>query len=203
MKRISLKSVSPLQNYPVLDLRTKNCFLLPIHPEFHTRLLPDSILNNESMSIVQDVSHTNSIHKVYLTAMHGAARLSQGDNLLIYRTGDGVSPARFRAVVTSVCVVEEIRHIREFSTYEEFHRYCGSYSVFSESELRQFFQTSRYPYIIRFSYNVAMIRRINRGHLLDNFGFRDGVRWGVDPIDPVTMKNVMLQGGVNESLIVD
>lgn len=203
IKRMALTSPDPLINYPMINLRPGRCFLLPIHPEYHTRLLPDSILNNENMSMIQDVSHTNSIHKVYLTAMHGARNLQRGDLLMVYRTGDGVAPARFRAVVTSIGVVEEIKNIQEFSSYEGFYRYCASYSVFSDDELARFYRSGKYPYIIKFSYNVAMRKRITRGDLLDNFGFPDGVRWGIDSVNTDAMRHIMMRGGVDESIIVN
>ncbi|MCZ2221993.1 hypothetical protein NUW87_11590, partial [Corynebacterium pilbarense] len=53
----------------------------------------DSILKNEDpVLLIKDTSHTNSIHKIYLTAMEGTDRLKTGDTLVIYRTAsDGKS----------------------------------------------------------------------------------------------------------------
>ncbi|EKM0809756.1 TPA: hypothetical protein MAA73_005201, partial [Klebsiella pneumoniae] len=115
-------------NYPLVKLQGRN-YLLSIYPAWHTRLFPESKLHNESAGIIADISHTNSIEKVYLTKMHGVASLKPGDNLLIYRTSDGQGPARFRSVATSVCVVQEIKDIHDFLTYEEFKNYCEPYSV--------------------------------------------------------------------------
>ncbi|WP_435966701.1 hypothetical protein [Raoultella ornithinolytica] len=81
------------KNYPMIKMQERN-FLLGIYPKWHTRLFPESILRNENESIIEDVSHTNSIHKVYLTKMHGVPQLRAGDNLLIYRTSDGQGSAR-------------------------------------------------------------------------------------------------------------
>lgn len=122
-------------NYPLVKLQGRN-YLLSIYPAWHTRLFPESKLHNESAGIIADISHTNSIEKVYLTKMHGVASLKPGDNLLIYRTSDGQGPARFRSVATSVCVVQEIKDIHDFLTYEEFKNYCEPYSVFDEDELQ-------------------------------------------------------------------
>jgi hypothetical protein len=81
-----------LSNYPKFTTSNANKYLLAIYPEFHTRLFPDSILNNESFNVIHDVSHTNSIHKVYICVMDVKA-LQRGDLLLIYRTGDGKGAA--------------------------------------------------------------------------------------------------------------
>ncbi|EPC02484.1 hypothetical protein L861_09015 [Litchfieldella anticariensis FP35 = DSM 16096] len=203
LKRIAPAYPDPLMNYPLVDVRPNRNFLLSLYPQWHTRLLPDSILNNEHASVVQDVSHTNSIHKVYLTKMRGTEYLGRGDTLLIYRTSDNAGPARFRSVVTSVCVVEDVRSIREFSDFSEFYRYCEPYSVFSPEELRNFYARQNYPVIIRFSYNLALKRRITRGELIDSFGLNENEYWGFMRLPSDTMKRICIEGGINESLIVD
>nr|WP_300309239.1 GNAT family N-acetyltransferase [Halomonas sp.] len=203
LKKISAEYSDPLMNYPLVDVRPNRNFLLSLYPKWHTRLLPDSILNNEHASIVQDVSHTNSIHKVYLTKMRGTECLRRGDTLLIYRTSDNAGPARYRSVVTSVCMVEEVRSIREFSEFDEFYRYCEPYSVFSSEELRGFYARKNYPVIIRFSYNLALKRRITRGELIDQFGLNEHEYWGFMRLHSETMKRICIEGGINESLIVD
>lgn len=203
VKRIGAFHQDSLLNYPVLDMKSNRCFLLAIYPEFHTRMLPDSILNNESFDVVQDVSHTNSIHKIYLTAMREASAFQRGDVLLIYRTNDFKGPAHYRSVVTSACVVEEVRNIYEFSSFADFRRYCESYSVFDLGELEKFYATKKYPFIVKFSYNIAMKKRITRGHLIDIYQIPVNIRWGVVHLNPQAAKSILINGGVDESLIID
>ncbi|MDQ7735632.1 hypothetical protein QT231_23285 [Halomonas sp. SpR1] len=203
VKRIGAFHSDSLLNYPMLDMKSNRCFLLAIYPEFHTRMLPDSILKNESFDVIQDVSHTNSIHKIYLAAMQGVASFTRGDVLLIYRTNDYKGPAHYRSVVTSACVVEEVRNIHEFSNFTDFRRYCESYSVFDLRELENFYATKRYPFIIKFSYNVAMKKRITRGNLIDEYGMRPKDRWSIVPLVPWVAKSILINGGVDESLIID
>lgn len=201
LKKIQRCHSTPIQDYPILNLISRSAFWLPIYPRYHTRLFPDSILYNENANIVQDVSHTNSIHKIYLTAMFGAQSLHSGDVLIIYRTSDGMGPAYYRAVATSVCVVEEVRNINEFPTYTDFHRYCSSYSVFDENELSFFYSSKKYPYIIKFSYNIALKKRLTRGSLLEN-GWLGESRLGIDPIPSDIALKIMQEGGINENIIV-
>ncbi len=134
-----------IRDYPKFETRGNNKYLMSIYPDYHTRMLPDSILNNESHDLIQDVSHTNSIHKIYLCAMEGTANFRPGDIIVTYRTSDRQGPARYRSVITSVCVVEEYRNIGEFSTLASFLQYAGSYSVFSVDELTRFYRSKRYP----------------------------------------------------------
>ncbi|MDX7783013.1 hypothetical protein SJR90_11760 [Aeromonas caviae] len=188
--------------FPAIKINGRN-FLLAIHPDFHTRLFPDSKLNNESPSIITDVSHTNSIHKVYLTKMSGTDRLKNGDNILIYRMTDGQGPARFRSVATSVCVVEECLNIHSFATYDAFKRYCAPHSVFTEQELSQMYQRKTYPNIIKFTYNFALQHRVIRQEIMDITGYNDSDYWGFMSLSDNHFREILSAGGVNAGFIVN
>ena len=113
------------RDYPLINMSGRK-FLLSLYPQWHTRLLPDSKLHTESPDIVKDVSHTNSIHKVYLAGMKGIEQLRRGDLLLIYRTGDGKGPAHYRAVATSICTVEEAVSYTHLDVYKRQTTSCGA-----------------------------------------------------------------------------
>lgn len=195
------------RNYPLVNFRgdttyQPNIYLLSLYPVWHTRLLPDSILRNEDASIVKDVSPTNSIHKVYLTAMRRVNRLKRGDILFIYRTRDHLGSAYYRALVSSVCVVEEYRHINSFESYTEFERYCAPYSVFSQQELQQFWKTNEYPDIFRFSYNIALPKRVIRKDLLEQVGLSEDKYWGFMPLTSQQAQHILRLGQVNENFVI-
>jgi hypothetical protein len=190
------------ENYPLVRADGRH-FLMALRPEWHTRLLPDSILMNEDTDIIKDVSHTNSVHKVYLTAMKDVDKLQLGDVLVIYRTSDQQGAAYYRSVATSVCVVEEFRNIDSFASEAEFLAYCAPFSVFTDQELRDLYKSRKYPFVIRFTYNIALKRRPNRKVLIEEMGLsRDGY-WGFFPLTKAQFKAIMKKGEVNESLIVD
>ncbi|CAM4108507.1 hypothetical protein BZK40_21120 [Citrobacter portucalensis] len=190
------------KNYPMIKMQERN-FLLGIYPVWHTRLFPESILRNESESIIEDVSYSNSIHKVYLTKMYGVPNLRKGDNLLIYRTSDGQGSAKYRSVATSICVVEEYRNIHEFSSLADFKAYCAPYSVFSDAELNDLYRKKNYPFIVKFSYNFPLKKKIIRQSLMDITGYTDSDYWGFLKLTNDHLTEILKAGGVNESLIVD
>ena len=103
-----------LKDYPFVHRAGKKAWLLAIYPKYHTALLPDSILNNEPAELVEDVSHTNTIHKVYISRLL-LSRFSPGDIVIFYRTNDGKGKAHFRSVVSSICVVEEVKGRKDFA----------------------------------------------------------------------------------------
>lgn len=190
-------------DYPFMSTSNNNQYLLGIYPMFHTRMLPDSILNNETHDIIQDVSHTNSIHKIYICGMQGVENLKMGDQLVIYRTSDGNGPARFRSVVTSIGVVEEYKNLYEFANEAEFLNYCKSYSVFSQAELRKIYKEKRYVHVIRFTYNVAMSKRVIRDTLLEAVGLNEDDYFGFLKLSDQQFKQIAGLGEINASLIVD
>lgn len=191
-----------LRNYPLVKLNKRN-FLLSIYPNWHTRLFPESKLRYENPSNIKDVTHTNSIEKVYLTKMSGTESLRPGDNLLIYRTSDGQGPAKYRSAATSVCVVREVLDIQTFSNFEEFRKYCEPYSVFRTDELEELYKNKNYPIMIRFTYNFPIIKKVIRNDIMRITGYTDTDYWGFLPIQDHHFKEILKLGGVNESFIID
>lgn len=189
-------------DYPYI-YSNANKYLLAIHPEYHTRLFPESILFNESPNIIQDVSHSNSIHKIYISGAYEACKLKRGDILVMYRTGDKQGSAYYRSVVSSVCVVEEVHHISTFPTEESYLQYCGKFSVFEDNELSKFYREKRYPYVIRFTYNMALPKRINRKQLLDNGVIGDQTRIVLEPISNEQFSSILRLSQADESFIIN
>lgn len=191
-----------LKDYPVVQTECKDIYGLSIRPEFHTKLFSDSILKNESVDILKDVSHTNSIHKIYICAMKGVQNFKHGDILLIYRTSDGQGAARYRSVLTSICVVEEVLNINNFDSEDKFLKYCEPYSIFSVDELRRFYRTKKYPSIIKMTYNAAFKKRVTNGQLIDEFRITPEY-WGIFSVTYEQFKKIIRAGEVDESIIID
>jgi hypothetical protein len=194
-----------LTDYPRFGISNRRSALLSIYPDWHTRLFPDSKLKTEAPDIVRDVSHTNSIHKVYLCAMDGVLTLGPGDLVVIYRTKDqrSTAPAHYTSVVTSVCVVEETRRLGSFATADEFLAYARPYSVFTESELTSLWKTRRYPNIIRFTYNAAFPHRVTRAELLETVGLAADAYFGFLPLTTDQLRHILVLGKINENLIIN
>lgn len=201
-RRIDAVQNDVVLDYPLVKVSKARKYLLAIYPEFHTRLLPDSILNNEHIDILKDVSHTNSIHKVYICFMDVGV-LKRGDALITYRTSDGQGPARFRSVVTSLCVVEEVQSRYQFKDFQHFVEYCAPHSVFSRRELHTWWnKRTTNLYTIRFTYNAAFTRRITRGILLDDVGLSEKDRWGFLPLTDTQFQRILELGEISESIVV-
>lgn len=190
------------KDYPYINTNAHK-YLLAIHPAYHTRLFPESKLFHESLDIILDVSHSNSIHKVYISKAKGANKLKRGDILVMYRTSDDQSSAYFRSVVSSVCIVESVRHISEFKSLDEYLDYCLKFSVFNKEELTKFYHQKYYEYVIRFTYNIALPKRLNRKTLLDNNIIEDHNRIVLYPLSDNQFNKIIELSNTNESFIIN
>lgn len=201
LKNLSINEIDFKQNYPKININS-NTYLLSIYPQYHTRLFPDSILNNEARDIVEDVSHTNSIEKVYISKIDKVKGLQPGDLLVMYRTNDGQGAARFRSVATSICVVNDVKTNKDFARFEDYKQFCKNYSIFSDAELLTFYRSQYTNYAIRMTYNVALSKRITRHDLIGKVGLDESEYWGFLKVTKEQLEDIMNEGSVSEGYII-
>lgn len=193
-----------LKDYPLLTTTGKRKFLLSIHPEYHTKMFPDSILKNEEgvkYDLIKDVAHTNSIHKIYVTSMDGVAQLESGDLIAIYRTKDDAGPARYRSVITSICQIEEVKTNTDFATVEDFLAYANYYSIFDSNVLEQWYGKKNIT-ILKMTYNVALTKRVTNGYMVDELKIAPKY-WGFFQLTDEQFEAILKKGEVDESVIIN
>lgn len=202
IRKLKALNASVNESFPLIKLNGRAKYLLGIYPMYHSRLFPDSLLNSESYDIIQDVSHTNSIHKIYISFMD-LSRLNTGDQIVIYRTSDNQGPARYRSVATSICTVEEIKTKADFGNVSDYLNYCKDYSVFDQAELTSFFNNNRILSVIKMTYNAAFSKRLTRGQLIEEVGLDGAERWSILRLSDDQFIDILNRGEVSESIIID
>jgi len=186
------------QCYPFIS-RNQECYIVPIYPDYHTELFPDSILNTESPEeFVEDFPHRNCINKVYISrAIEPYPKI--GDILVFYRTG-----GYYKSVVTTIGVVQELQF--DFKNEEDFILYCRKSSVYPENKLREMWRhSSKRPFAIRFLYTYSFPHRINMKELID-LGVLSGVNDAPRGFKPITKEqfNIILRATKSDdSFIID
>ena len=140
----AIKPSNIKHSYPFISNKGRK-FIVPIYPEYHTELLPDSILTNEQKKdFVNNKAHRNALHKVYIS--RGVNRdLKKGDIIVFYRTG-----GRYKSVVTTIGIVDNV--VTDISHVEKFISLCGARSVFSRDKLIQNWNKPPRPFIVNFLY---------------------------------------------------
>ena len=190
------------KDYPKVKKGGADKYLLSIRPDYHTKLFPDSILKNESYDIVQDITPTNGIYKIYICWMPDTVNLKQGDNVVIYRTSDISGQAYYRAVATSVCTAVEVKQYGDFDSLESFMKYT-QYSVFTEKDRRYWFQKKNNFIVIKMLYNVAFTKRVIRKDLLEQVGISSDAYWGFCALTDDQYNKIIELGGADERYFVD
>ncbi len=89
----------------------------------------------------------------------------------------------------------------------EIHRvyidYCSKFSVFSVNELTEIYRRRQYPYIVRFTYNVVLPKRIIRDRLINEVGLNKSDYWGIMRLTDDQFNNIIKLSEANESFIIN
>ena len=192
-------SIHPKRTYPFID-KNRRIFIVPIYPQYHTELFPDSILNNESPAeFIENQPHRNAIQKVYISRSF-FKELGHGDIIVFYRTG-----GYYKGVVTTIGIVENV--ITDISSEDEFINLCRKRSVFSDEELRKHWRhkPSNRPFIVNFLYLYSLPKRPNLKSLIE-MGIIKDIHSAPRGFEQITTKqfNLILEASkTDESFIVD
>jgi len=187
------------ENYPYIS-KSRGVYLVPIYEQYHTDLLPDSILNTESpLEFIEDFPHRNSISKVYVSRAIEPHPTS-GDILIFYRTG-GIH----KSVISTIGLVQEV--IYNIGTEAAFINHCRKGSVFPETELKAMwnYRKNSPPFVVRFLYIYSFPHRINMRSLIELGILKDvnDAPRGFKPITKEQFELILKETRSNESFIVD
>lgn len=187
------------KDYPLITMRGSNKYLLSIYPKYHSVMFPDSILTTENKNIITDISHTNSIHKIYVCTM-GVEVLEYGDIIVLYRTAEYGRSAEYSAVATSICTVEEVKLQHEFDTFDDFFEYANQYSVFDRDDLEYWYKRGGCK-AIKMTYNAALKKRIVRHDLIEKVGMDRNAYWGFMKITDSQFEDIIQRGEVSSKIV--
>ena len=197
---------NPKLTYPYISKNT-NIFMIPIYPDYHTELLPDSILTTESPNeFVENQPHRNAISKVYISRSI-TRDIKKGDVIIFYRTAPYNRAAYYTSVITTIALCEGI--IEDIRDENDFILKCRKRSIFDDKGLREFwnYNPNFRPFIINFLYiySFATGKRLNRQKLLD-LGILTGEKNEIRGLKKITREQfeiIIKETETNESIIVD
>lgn len=168
VENVYVKDMSPTidkndykKSYPFMDAN-RSVFIVPIYPQYHTSLLPDSILTNENPDTFEEQeSYRNAISKVYICRSF-ERNIKPGDIIVFYRTG-----GYYKSVVTTLGIVENV--CTSITTSDEFINQCRSRSVFTNEELLEQWNYNRYnrPFVVKFLYAYSFPKLLNLKSLIE------------------------------------
>ncbi|MDP8202030.1 MAG: PIN domain-containing protein [Candidatus Tenebribacter burtonii] len=197
---------NPKFTFPYIS-KNKNVFMIPIYPDYHTDLLPDSILTTESPNdFVENEPHRNAISKVYISRSI-RRDIEKGDIIVFYRTATGGRAAYYTSVITTIAICEG--KADDIADENDFILKCRRRSVFDDNGLKKFWNYNpRYrPFIINFLYvhSFPTGKRINRQKLLE-LGILTGEENEIRGLKKITKDHfeiILKETETNESYFID
>lgn len=197
---------NPKLTFPFISKST-NVFMIPIYPDYHTELLPDSILTTESQyDFVENEPHRNAISKVYISRSI-RRDIEKGDIIIFYRTATSGRAAYYTSVITTIAICEG--KAVDIVDENDFILKCRRRSVFDDDGLKKFWNYNpRYrPFIINFlcTHSFPTGKRINRQKLLE-LGILTGEENEIRGLKRITKDHfeiILKETETNESYFVD
>ncbi|QSZ68350.1 hypothetical protein RJ40_02030 [Methanofollis aquaemaris] len=195
--RNALKS-SPKTTYPYIDSKV-NKYLVSIYPEYHTSLLPDSILCTESSEdYIENEPHRNAISKIFISRSFNRD-LNVGDIIIFYRTG-----GYHKSVITTLGIVENIH--TNIQDEDHFISLCRKRSVFSTDELIAKWneKPNSRPFVVNFLYTYSFPKRLNLKRLIELGVIKDrsSAPRGFEEISDQSFEKIISETGTNRHIII-
>jgi hypothetical protein len=190
----------PIATYPYISKRQRK-FIVPIYPEYHTELLPDSILRNETPdNYIQNRPYRNAIRKVYISRSHRKDMVS-GDIVVFYRTAFGGS-GHHTSVATTIGIIESV--VTPVASLEEFIRLCRKRSVFTDEELKKHWNywPKLRPFVVNFLFVHSLPKRPNLALLKQDNIITEAPR-GFEEISDAAFSKLIEISNADMRLIVD
>jgi predicted nucleic acid-binding protein len=189
----------PKLTFPYVS-KSSRAFIVPIYPEYHTTLLPDSILKTESPAdFVEQEPHRNAIRKVYVSRSIFRS-LRRGDTIVFYRTG-----GYYKGVVTTLGIVDGV--YLKIKDEAQFIGLCRKRSVFSDKELSEHWNYNKgsRPFIVGFLYAYSLPKRPTLKELIDNGIVRniESAPRGFEQITQDHLSTILSLSQANPRIIVD
>ncbi|NTW31787.1 MAG: hypothetical protein HGB12_04050 [Bacteroidetes bacterium] len=161
---------NPKLSYPYLSnkglSKANRVFIVPIYPQYHTELFPDSKLNTEdAANYIENLPHRNAICKSYISHSH-ERNLNTGDIIVFYRTGE-TTPKIYTSVTTTIGIIDNVfNNIPDFKKLLEI---CKKRTVLTSDELKEYW--NRYgknkPFVVNFLYAYSFKKRATLKQLLE------------------------------------
>lgn len=194
-------ATSPRLRYPYAG-RDAQKWIVPIYPEYHTELFPDSVLRTESpMDFVENAPNRNAISKVYISRSY-RRDLTRGDIIVFYRTASGGS-AWYTSVATTIGVVQSV--ITNIATLEEFVGHCRKRSVFDDEQLAKHWNYNpiNRPFVVNFLYLYSFPKRMNRKALVETGVIGNTPPRGFELLSDRQFELLLGGSNVDRRLVVD
>ena len=189
----------PSSTFPYMSAAARK-YIVAIYPEYHTELLPDSILRGEQIeNFTASRSNRNALKKVYISRSITRS-MRAGDIVVFYRTAER-GAAYYTSVATTLGIVERV--VTNITDEQQFLRHCRKRSVFTDAELLTYWNYSpgNRPFVVKFLYTHSLPKRPNLKLLMEHKVIAVAPR-GFDLLSDHAFQTLIELSNADQSLIV-
>ena len=194
----AVDSQDPRKTFPYVSRKSKK-FIVAIKPEYHTELLPDSILKTEKSEKYQhDMPYRNALSKVFISRSIERG-MRAGDLVVFYRTADR-GAGYHTSVATSIGVVQGM--IDGIPNVRAFIAACRKRSVFTDPKLEEFWDAKPNwrPFVLNFLV-YSLPKRPNLKALQENDIIQAAPR-GFDPMSDDAFERLLKVSNAKTGFVV-
>ena len=101
------------------------------------------------------------------------------------------------------CTISEIKTINDFTDVESFIQYANRYSVFSEKDLRQWYNVKPNFVVIKMLYNLAFQKKVIRKDIIEQVGVPREAYWGIVPLSDTQFSPIIKLGNADGRYIIN
>jgi len=195
----AVDSQDPRKTFPYVSGRSKK-FIVAIKPEYHTELLPDSILKTEKSEKYQhDMPYRNALSKVFISRSIERG-MRAGDLVVFYRTADR-GAGYHTSVATSIGVVQGV--IDGIPNVRAFIAACRKRSVFTDPKPEEFWDAKPNwrPFVLNFLFVYSLPKRPNLKALQENDIIQAAPR-GFDPMSDDAFERLLKVSNAKTGFVV-
>ena len=175
----SIDFSTPYTSFPFINKETLNFAMLPIEAKWHDKIFPYSELKNTKQD-TEEFAAANGMTKTYICFPYSIPAFSSGMPIMIYRKSSDEYNKGFKSVVTSYGTIVRFEMIKQdwncLKSYDEYKKMVGNKSVFSQVEIKSFYETKKNLCVLELVYNHAFGEGCNVNYnTLKNSGiWKDG-----------------------------
>lgn len=193
---------APIKSYPYISGKN-NIFLIPIKPEYHTWLFPDSILKNEDFEDFSiDKPYQNSIKKTYISWGFWQLRkqMKKWDILVFYRMW--VFNKMHTSTLTTIWLISSVN--LNIDNKEHLLELCKKRTILNNKELENLWIQHRgKSFLINFLYidslkSKIILKRMLEEGIINNFEDLRGCKLTKEQFNKI----ITIWNG-NKSIIID
>jgi len=186
-------SIIPTKSYPFININA-DAFIVAIRPEYHTFLLPDSILRREKYKD-KHFPVEYAIRKMFVSRAGKFEKPKVGDNIIFYRSSPVGANAWFSSVLTTGGIVIKIIVP---NSVEELIGITKGRTVYTDEELANIYNKN--TYIIEFLYCYTLNHKLTFGTCQQNNILSNWPR-GIEKINNAAFRTILNLGGINSKLM--